>query len=39
MLEIVFLIPFLTGAAAFFLSARIGRCLLVSPVPFTWSSP
>jgi hydrogenase-4 component F len=29
MLEIVFLIPFLTGAAAFFLSARIGRCLLV----------
>ena len=29
MLEIVFLIPLLTGAAAFFLPARIGRLLLV----------
>ena len=29
MLEIVFLIPFLTGAAAFFLPATIGRGLLV----------
>jgi uncharacterized membrane protein HdeD (DUF308 family) len=40
MLEIVFLIPFLTGAAAFFLSARIGSdpCWS-SPVLFTWSSP
>ena len=29
MLEIVFLIPFLTGTAAFFLPVKIGRCLLV----------
>ena len=29
MLEIVFLIPFFTGVAAFFLPDKIGRCLLV----------
>ena len=29
MLEIVFLIPFLTGAAAFFLPNKLGRGLLV----------
>jgi hypothetical protein len=39
MLEIVFLIPFLTGAAAFFLRQESEDACWSSPVLFTWSSP